>query len=403
MSEMELNTSQIKGLFERHVIGNYSRNPVAFVRGQGSFVWDAEGNRYIDLMPGWGTTTIGHCHPVVVEAIQRQAARLIHVDNTFYSVPQGLLAQKIGEHSFGGKCFFCNSGAESVEGAIKLARLHAQHSGRYKMITMDNSFHGRTLAAITATGQRKYHKGYLPLVPGFTYVPFNDLEAVEQAADDQTCAVMLEPVQGEGGVNVADHEYLRSLREFCDERGLLLILDEVQTCMGRTGEWFAYQHYGIQPDIMAISKALGGGVATGALVASREVAESLTPGTHASTFGGNPLACAAALAAFDVIEQENLLAACRRLSEHLFGRLREMAASYRIIKEVRGLGLMCGVELHRPGNPVFQYCLKRHVRINCTHETVLRLLPAMNVPRDVLDEGLGVLEEAIAKADRSEI
>jgi len=403
MNETDLSTSEIKSLFERYVIANYSRNPIAFVRGEGSFVWDAEGNRYIDLMPGWGTTTIGHCHPAVVEAIQRQAARLIHVDNTFYNVPQGLLARKISEHSFGGKCFFCNSGAEAVEGAIKLARLHAQRAGRYKIITMENSFHGRTLAAITATGQSKYHKGYLPLVPGFVYVPFNDMDALRQAADDQTCAVMLEPVQGEGGINVAEGDYMRSLRQFCDERGLLLILDEVQTCMGRTARWFAYQHYGVEPDIMVLAKALGGGVAIGALTAKQEVAQSLVPGTHASTFGGNPLACAAGLATFDVIERDELLSQCRRLSEYVFGRLRAMASTYGIVKQVRGMGLMCGVELRRPCGPVFQYCLEKRVRINCTHQSVLRLLPAMNIPQDVLQEGLDVLEEAIGKAERSEL
>jgi len=398
-----MNRTEVKQLFERYVIANYARNPVVFARGEGSCVWDSEGNRYVDLMPGWGTTSIGHCHPKVVRAIQRQAEQLIHVDNTFYTVQQGLLAQKISERAFGGKCFFCNSGAEAVEAAIKLARLHCQHSGRYKIITMENSFHGRTLAAITATGQSKYHKGYLPLMPGFIHVPFNDLDAVRRAADEETCAIMLEPIQGEGGINVAGQQYMRGLREFCDDRQMLLILDEVQTGVGRTGEWFGYQHYGIVPDIMTLAKALGGGVAIGAMTARTEVAESLVPGTHASTFGGNPLACAAALAVFDAIEEEHLLDACRDSGRYLFGRLKEMVAKYNVIKEVRGLGLMCGVELHRAGNGVFRYCLENRVRVNCTHETVLRLLPAMNIPRDVLDEGLEVLEDGIAKLDTSEL
>ena len=392
---------EIKDCFDRFVIANYGRNPVAFVRGEGSYVWDTEGNRYVDLMPGWGTTTIGHCHPKVVAAIQRQAGELIHVDNTFYTGPQGLVAKKISEHSFGGRCFFCNSGAEAVEAAIKLARLYSQQSGRYKMITMHDSFHGRTLAAITATGQEKYHRGYLPLVPGFTYVPFNDLDAVRAAADDETCAVMLEPIQGEGGINVADDDFMAGLRELCDERGMLLILDEVQTCMGRTGSWFGYEHYGIAPDIMVLAKALAGGVAIGGIAAARHVAPALEPGTHASTFGGSPLACAASLAVFEAIEEEGLLESCRRASDYVFGRLHEMAAKYSIMKQVRGRGLMCGVELHEPGEKIFQFCLRNRVRINCTHGSVLRMLPAMNVPQEALDEGLGVLEEALQKATDS--
>ena len=392
---------QIEAKFEQYVIGNYTRNPVAFVRAEGSYIWDSEGNRYVDLMPGWGTTTIGHCHPAVVSAIQRQAGMLIHVDNTFYSVPQGLLAEQICERSFGGRCFFCNSGAEAIEGAIKLARLHGQGRGRFKIVAMDNSFHGRTLAAISATGQKKYHKGYTPLVPGFIHVPFNDLDAVRRAADDQTCAVLLEPIQGEGGVHVARDDYMKGLRELCDEQGMLLILDEVQTGMGRTGSWFGFQHYGVEPDIMTLAKALGGGVAIGALVARAGVAESLAPGTHASTFGGNPLACSAALATFHAIQKANMLELCRASSERAFGRLRDMADKYRIIKEVRGRGLMIGIELHKPGDGVFRYCLQNHVRINCTHETVVRLLPALNVPREALDQGLDVLEDGIRKAEDS--
>ncbi len=392
---------QIKEQFAGYVIGNYSRNPVAFVRGEGSYVWDSEGNRYVDLMPGWGTTTIGHCHPRVISAIQRQCARLIHVDNTFYNEPQGLLAEQISRHSFGGRCFFCNSGAEAVEAAIKLARLHGQQEGRFKIISMKDSFHGRTFAAITATGQDKYHKGYLPLLPGFTHVPFNDLRAVEEALDEKTCAVMLEPIQGEGGVNVADGDYIRALRELCDRNGVLLILDEVQTGVGRTGRWFGYEHYGVEPDIMTLAKALGGGFPMGAMVASEKVSRSLAPGTHASTFGGSPLACAASLAVFEAIEQENLLERCREASEYIFSRLNAAAQNYDVIKEVRGRGLMIGIELTIPGKAVFDYCLKNFVRINCTHETVLRLLPSMNVPQEALEQGLDVLEEGIRKAQSS--
>jgi len=398
-----MNFDEIKKLFDDSVIANYTRNPVAFVRGDGSYVWDSEGNRYIDLMPGWGTTTIGHCHPSVVSAIREQAAALIHVDNTFYNVPQGLAAEQITKHSFGGRCFMCNSGAEAVEAAMKLARLHGQEEGRFKIITMKDSFHGRTFGAITATGQEKYHKGYLPLLPGFTHVPYNDLEAVRQAVDKETCAVMLEPVQGEGGINVAREDYLKGLRELCDSEGVLLILDEVQTCMGRTGYWFGYQHYGVEPDIMALAKALAGGVAIGAMVAREEVARSLVPGTHASTFGGNPLACAAAVATFQAIEEEDMLDMCRDSSRYVFDRLDALTRECSIIREVRGRGMMIGIELHRPGTTVFEYCLKNYVRINCTHETVLRLLPAINVPREALRQGLDVVEEGIRKAEKGEV
>ncbi|KPK57877.1 MAG: acetylornithine aminotransferase, partial [Planctomycetes bacterium SM23_32] len=274
---------EIRALFERHVIANYGRVPVAFVRAEGVHIWDSEGNKYVDLFPGWGTTLLGHCHPKVTTAVQRQAARLIHVDNVFYTVPQGELAAKIAEHSFGGKSFFCNSGAEAVEAALKLARLHKEAEGRYKVISMLNSFHGRTMGALTATGQEAYRRG-MPPVPGSVYVPFNDLEAVQQAVDKETCAVIFEPIQGEGGINAGTEQYVRGLREVCDREGLLLIADEVSTGMGRTGHWFGHQHYGIEPDVMALAKSLGSGVAIGAMVARPEVAESLVPGTHASTF-----------------------------------------------------------------------------------------------------------------------
>jgi len=398
-----MNFEQIKQKFEQFVIANYTRNPVAFVRGEGSYVWDSEGNRYVDLMPGWGTTTIGHCHPRVVEAIRRQCGELIHVDNTFYNVPQGLVAEKLSTHSFGGKVFMCNSGTEAVEGAIKLARLWGSEQGRYKIVTMQNSFHGRTLAAITATGQDKYHKGYLPLVPGFSYAPYNDLDAVRGLVDGETCAVMLEPIQGEGGINVAQDAFLKGVRELCDREGLLLILDEVQTCMGRTGDWFGYEHYGVEPDIMAMAKALAGGFPIGAFTANNAVAESLKPGTHASTFGGSPIACAASVATFQAIEQEGMLALCRESSDYALARLRKLAGECSIVREVRGRGMMIGVELDRPGSGVFDYCLKNFVRVNCTHETVLRLLPAMNVPREALDQGLNVLEAGIRKLQNGEL
>ncbi|MHC4715179.1 MAG: aminotransferase class III-fold pyridoxal phosphate-dependent enzyme, partial [Planctomycetota bacterium] len=302
----------------------------------------------------------------------------------------------ISEHSFGGKCFFCNSGAEAVESAIKLARKYTP-KGRYKIITMENSFHGRTLAAITATAQPKYHAGFEPLPAGFVYVPFNDLAAVEQAMDDETAAVLVEPIQGEGGINVADDEYLRGLRELCDKGGAVLIFDEVQTGMGRTGEYFGYQHSGVVPDIMTMAKSLGGGVAIGAIAAKGEVAAALVPGSHASTFGGNALACAAALAVFDAIESENLIENTRKMGAYLRGELEKFAGKYDFIREVRGKGLMLGAELSRPGAEIVSKCLERGLNINCTHDTVLRIMPAMTVTKDLLDAGLKILDTVLAE------
>jgi acetylornithine/N-succinyldiaminopimelate aminotransferase len=309
----------------------------------------------------------------------------------------------ISERSFGGKCFFCNSGTEAVEAAMKIARLHYQSQGRHKIITMRNSFHGRTFGSISATGQEKYHKGYLPLVPGFEHVPFNDIDALRSAIDGKTCAVMLEPIQGEGGINIADESYLRNVRRLCNQHNILLIFDEVQTGMARTGEWFGYQNFDIEPDIMTLSKALGGGFPIGAMVARPNVAESLVPGTHASTFGGNPLACAASIASFEVIENENLLETGRETAEYIHSRLQQLAAECSIITDIRQVGMMIGIEMGDSALEVFGHCLKHLVRVNCTHETVLRMLPSLNIPREALDEGLEVLENGVRRADDGEL
>jgi len=386
-----LTTQETIEIFEKFVIGNYTRSPVVLVRGEGSYVWDADGKKYLDLFPGWGVNGLGHCHPKVVAAIREQAAKLIHIANNFYSLPQGKLAELISKNSFGGKCFFCNSGAESVEAAIKLARI-ASAPGKFKIITMENSFHGRTLAAITATGQAKYHKGFEPLPAGFTYVPFNDLAAVSAAVDDETCAIMLEVIQGEGGINIAKRDYLQGLRDLCSSGGLFLIVDEVQTGMGRTGEYFAYKHFGVEPDIMTLAKALGGGMAIGAIVAKPEIAERLVPGSHASTFGGNPLAAAAACAVFSAIEEESLLENARHLGEYALTRLKETAAKYEFVKEARGVGLMLGMELAIPGEKIVKQCMERGLLINCTQERILRLMPPITVKKEELDQGLEILE-----------
>jgi len=382
--------------YERFVIASYNRLPIVIARGAGSRVWDVGGKEYIDLFPGWAVSGLGHCHPKVVEAIRAQAGELLHFPNNFYMPDQGRLAEMLSTRSFGGRCFFCNSGAEACEAAIKLARLHSG-PGRYKIITMENSFHGRTFGAMSATGQPKYHKGFEPLLGGFSYVPFNDLAAVEKAADAETCAVMLEPVQGEGGINVAAKEFLRGLRRLCDERGLLLILDEIQTGMGRTGKLFAYQYYGMEPDVMCLAKTLGGGVAIGAMVARADVSKAMKPGTHASTFGGNPLACAAAIATLEAIETEGLVENARRMGDLAAARLREIFRGRDFLKEIRHLGLMIGVELAVPGARIVEEALAEGLIINCTHEKVLRLLPAMNIDEATLQEGLAILERVIGR------
>jgi acetylornithine/N-succinyldiaminopimelate aminotransferase len=390
-----MTTQQTIDLFNKYVIGNYTRYPVSLVRGEGSYVWDAEGNRYLDLFPGWGCNLLGHCPPRVVEAVRDQVGQLIHVPNTWYTEPQGRLAQALSERSgFHGKCFFCNSGAEANEAAIKLARLHGQ-PGRYKIVAMLNSFHGRTMGALSATGQPKYHHGVEPMLAGFRHAPFGDLDAAARLIDDETCAILVEPIQGEGGINLPPPGYLEGLRELADKHRLLLICDEVQTGMGRTGRWFTFQHWPIQPDVITLAKALAGGVACGGLVARPEVADKLKPGTHAATFGGNPIACRAALAAIDTIESDGLLARAEQLGARFRARFEALQARCPWVREVRVKGAMIGVELAVDGTPVVQQCLQRRLLVNCTHGTVLRLLPALTLTDGQLDEGCGILEEVL--------
>ena len=391
-----MNTQETIELFDKYVIANYTRLGIVIVRGEGSRIWDADGREYLDFFPGWAVSGVGHCHPAVVRRLQAQAATLMHVANNFYMEGQGLLARQISEHSFGGKCFFCNSGAEAVEAALKLARKYTP-AGRYKIISMENSFHGRTYAAITATAQPKYHAGFEPLPEGFTYVPYNDLSAVDEAIDGQTAAVIVEPIQGEGGINVADDDYLEGLRTLCNERGVVLIFDEVQTGMGRTGEYFAWQHSGVAPDIMTLAKSLGGGMPIGAIEAKEPVAAAMTPGSHASTFGGNPLAAAAALGVFEAIEQEGLIENTRKMGAYLRAALETLAEKHSIIRQVRGKGLMLGMELSVPGAPIVSSCLEKGLNINCTHDTVLRVMPAMTVTADEIDCAIGIMGSCLAE------
>jgi len=392
---MSLSSPQVIDLFKKYVIGNYTRYPVCLIRGEGSQVWDAEGNRYLDLFPGWGCGLLGHSPQRIIKAVQDQVAKLIHVPNTWYTEPQGLLAQAIGERTdFEGQSFFCNSGTEAVEAAIKLARLNGK-PGRYKIITMLNSFHGRTLGALSATGQPKYHQGVEPLLAGFGYAPFGNLDAVNRLIDKETCAILLEPIQGEGGINLPPPGYLEGLRDLADANKLMLIFDEVQTGMGRTGRWFTHQHWNVQPDAFTLAKAIAGGVACGGLVVKPQYAEKLKPGTHAATFGGNPLACRAALAAIETIEEENLLPRAIHIAEVVTRRFDAIKSHCPWIQEVRAKGAMIGIELTVDGAPLVQACLQRKLLINCTHQTVLRLLPALNITDSELEEGCAILEEAL--------
>ena len=392
-----MDTNETIELFNKYVIANYGRLPRVIVRGEGSYIYDADGNKILDMFPGWAVSGIGHCHPKVVEALRRQAGELLHIDNIFYSEPQGMLAKMLSERGFGGKCFFCNSGAEANEAAMKLARLYTSGE-KYKFITAEGSFHGRTFATVTATAQPAYHEGFLPLLPGFVYVPFNDIAAIEAAFSDEVAAVMVEPIQGEGGINVATKEYLEAIRRLCDENGAVMILDEVQTGIGRTGKWFGYQHYDVEPDIITMAKALGGGVAIGAIMANEEVAAALVPGKHASTFGGNALACAAGVAVIEAIEEGNLLENAAELGEYAKEKLGQLKQKHYIIDHVRGVGLMIGVQLTGSGAAIVNECLEKGLRINCTHDTVLRFMPAMTATREQIDDAVEILDSVLTES-----
>ncbi len=391
-----MTTQETIGLFNQYVIANYGRLPRVMVKGAGCYLWDADGNKILDMFPGWAVSGIGHCPPKVVEAVRKQVGELIHIDNTFYSEPQGRFAQMLSERAFGGKCFFCNSGAEANEAALKLARLHTPKE-KYKFITCEGSFHGRTFATVTATAQPKYHEGFLPLLPGFIYIPFNDVKALEAAFTDEVAAVLVEPIQGEGGINVASPEFLRAIRRLCDQKGAVMILDEVQTGVGRTGKWFAYQHFDVEPDIITMAKTLGGGVAIGAMMAKADVAACLVPGKHASTFGGNCLACAAGIATIETIDEGNLLQHAAEMGRYAQEKLRALKEKHAAIDHVRGVGLMIGIQLTRPGAQIVSKCLEKGLRINCTHDTVIRFMPPMIVTKEQIDEAVGILDSVLSE------
>ena len=381
-------------LFAQSVIPNYGRYPVCLVRGEGSRVWDDQGRQYLDLFPGWGCNLLGHCPPPIVQAVQEQVAELIHVPNTWHIESQGRWAKLLSDRSFGGKAFFCNSGAEANEAAIKLARLHTPED-RFKIITFQGGFHGRTYGATTATAQPKYHEGIGPLMAGFVYVPFGDLAAVRDAVDEETAAIMVEPIQGEGGIRIPPDGFLAGVREIADAHDLGLIFDEVQTGCGRTGHWFAYQDSDVTPDIMTLAKSLCGGIAGGAMLTTASIAPSLRPGMHAATFGGNPIAARAGIATIEMIEEGNLLDRVRELEQGFRTWLEPLTETIAIVKEVRICGLMVGIELQVDGTPIVAECMKRGLLINCTQQTVVRLLPAMILSDAELQEGCEILIDVL--------
>lgn len=391
---------EVAKLTDQYVAQTYGRYPIALVRGKGARVWDADGKEYIDFLAGIAVNSLGHCHPAVVRAIQQQAKTLIHVSNLYHIPPQSELARELCRHSFADRVFFCNSGAEANEAAIKLARRYGgEHlGGKHEILTAQNSFHGRTLATLTATGQEKVRAGYDPLPAGFRQIPYNDLAAAEDAIDaKKTVGIMIEPIQGEGGVHVPDDAYMKGLRDLCDRRGILLIFDEVQTGMGRTGKLFGYEHFGVAPDIMTLAKALAGGVPMGAMLAREKVAKSFGPGSHASTFGGNPLACSAALAVMRTLITGGVLRKSVKTGKYFAQALEKFKGKFPFVRGVRGKGLILGLELDIEGAKIVDECMKEGLLLNCTAYKILRFVPPLTITPKEIDRGLAILEKVLAR------
>ena len=382
---------------DKVVMNTYGRQPLVLVKGQGCRVWDDTGKEYLDCLAGLAVCNLGHAHPEIAKAAAAQLTQLVHVSNIYYTTPMVELAEALVRLSFADRVFFANSGAEVNEGAIKLVRRYSRErfgEGRHRIICMENSFHGRTLGALSATGQSKFWQGFDPLLPGFSFVPFNDLDAVAKAVDDTVCAVMLEPVQGEGGVNLPSPDYFKGLRQLCDDKGLLLILDEIQTGLGRTGKLFAHENFGITPDVMTLAKGLANGLPMGALLATEDVAAAFVPGTHASTFGAGPVVAAAAKTALGLLSAPEFLAGVRERGEFLQEKLGDFQSRFPVIREVRGLGLMWGLELTQEGTPVVAACRERGLLVNCTQGNVIRLLPPLIITDQELDAALAILGDA---------
>lgn len=395
-----MNTQEIMEMGQKYVMNTYGRLPMALVRGEGAYVWDAEGKQYLDFVSGLAVNSLGHCHPKVVEAIREQAGKLMHVSNMYWIRPQVQLAQMLVENSLLDKAFFCNSGAEANEGAIKLARKYARKylgPEKYEIITFDKSFHGRTLAAITATAQPKYQKDLDPLPQGFKYVPFNDFAALEAAVSSHTCAILMEPIQGEGGVNVADYEFMQMVKQLCNDKNLLLIFDEVQCGLARTGKLFAYEHFAVEPDIMTLAKAVAGGFPMGVLMAKEKVAECFQPGDHASTFGGNPLAAAAGCAAVSILADRAFLAETTEKGWYFAAQLKKLQSKYEFITDIRGKGLIVGLGITVEGKQIVDACLADGLLINCVGSNVLRFLPPLIVSKDHVDTAVAIIDEAMSR------
>jgi acetylornithine aminotransferase len=391
----------IKATADRAIAQTYARYPLALVSGRGCTVYDDRQKAYTDFIAGIAVCNLGHAHPELVKVLTDQAQRLWHVSNLYYTHPQAELALWLTQHSFADRVFFCNSGAEANEAAIKLARKYFKDAGkpeRYRVVSMQQSFHGRTMAALSATGQEKVRKGFDPILEGFDFAPFNDIEDLSCVIGPATCAVMLEPVQGEGGVRPPDDDYLAQVRQLCDETGTLLIYDEVQTGVGRTGKLFAYEHAGIAPDIMTLAKGLGNGLPIGAMLATERVAGAFSPGAHASTFGGSPITTAVALRVMQLLEEENLPARAAELGDYLRRQLEDLQARHPVIESVRGKGLLIGVQLSKPGAPVVSACMEKGYLINCIQETVLRLAPPLVVRRSEIDGLVQCLDDVLSAA-----
>jgi predicted acetylornithine/succinylornithine family transaminase len=379
-------------------MNTYGRQPLVLVRGEGSRVWDAEGREYLDFVAGLAVSSLGHAHPVIAQAASDQLARLVHVSNLYYTTPMVELAEDLVNLSFADRVFFCNSGAEAVEGAIKLCRRYARERfgpEKHKIVCMQDSFHGRTFGALSATGQEKFWQGFEPLLPGFVFVPFNDLAALQAAMDDTVCAVLLEPVQGEGGVNLAGEGYLTAVWQLCNQKDILLVFDEVQCGLGRTGKLFAHEHFGVTPDIMVLAKALAGGLPMGALLATEEAAQGFVPGAHASTFGGGPVIAAAAKVSLGILSDPSFLATVREKGAYLGEKFQDLKSRFPVVEEVRGLGLMWGMQLSQEGTPVVTACREQGLLVNCTQGNVIRLLPPLVVEKAELDRGMGILAQAL--------
>ena len=394
-------SSEIIKKADKNIAGTYQRFPIVIERGKGCRLWDTEGRRYTDFVAGIAVCNLGHAHPKIAKALSAQADILFHVSNLYYTLPQVELASWLVENSFADKVFFCNSGAEANEAAIKLARKYFSEKGgktRYRIIAMEKSFHGRTMATLSATGQDKIKKGFDPVLEGFDFVPFNDAKALESKIGSSTCAVLLEPVQGEGGVRCPDLEYLKTVRRICDEAGVLLIFDEIQTGIGRTGKLFAHEHFGVEPDIMTLAKALGNGLPIGAMLAKEKIASAFGPGAHATTFGGTPVITAASLEVLKIIEKEKIVEHCQKTGDYFKKRLLWLKERHEVIEDVRGIGLLLGMKLKTDGGGIVKECMEKGFLINCIQDKILRFVPPLIIENDDIDALVKCLDNILTKS-----